>query len=264
MIRLCERLNLVTTNEEVIVVDDSKASHEEKLRATANFDLKYIHSGVKLGVSSKRNMGAQAANGEYLIFFDDDDDFTIDWLADFRVSMANSPDLVQCQMAVFSDNSVKEIVTKRRDDWKLVIPGSWMVKKTIFSQIGGFDIDLKFAENTELFFRLSKLTLKKVYIPKVNFNYFQSQDGGSQNLKNMTDSITIILIKHEAILSKQTVRIYHQILGVNNLRFERYSEARRHLMIAYFAAPTNIYTLMRLCIAYIPALAKKLYPFNFK
>ena len=81
---------------------------------------------------------------------------------------------------------------------------------------------------------------------------------------NMNDSIKLILEKHKGYLSIGDKRNYHQILGVNYLRFQNFADAKRHLMVAFLITPLNLKTFIRLLISYVPPIAKILYPFKFK
>lgn len=258
--KLFIRLSEVIQAEEVIVVDDSTLALDSKIIETQNFQIKYIHRGQKLGVSSARNVGATAAEGEYLLFFDDDDDFTSDWLNDFRTKLSSSPAMIYCDMKIIHASGKEENVSAKERKYSIVIPGAWVIKKALFQDIGGFDERLKFAENTELFFRLGQIEKETEYIEKQNFIYYQSVDGGSRNLQNMIDSILIILDKHDKILSDHVKYLYHQIVGVNQMRFRRYPEARLHLAKSWRYKPYKIKTLGRLFIASLPPLAKRLYP----
>lgn len=259
LLSLIKRMQDVMKQEELIIVDDSLKSFEPQILGFKDFPIKYIHRGEKLGVSSARNIGAQAASGDYLIFFDDDDDFTASWLSDFRNSLSSNPDLVQCDMRIIHSNGKEESVSAKKRNYPVVIPGAWMIKKSLFHEIGGFDERLKFAENTELFFRLGQVKKNTEYIEKENFLYHQSVNGGSKNLQNMIDSILIILEKHDSILNDHVKYLYHQIVGVNQLRFRRFIEARKHLLKAYSLKPFQLKTLARLVLSYLPILSRQIY-----
>ena len=269
IIQLFKRLNSVVTDEQIIVVDDSTDSQKDKLRAVANFDLNYIHRGSKLGVSSARNTGARSAKGEYLIFFDDDDDFTLDWLVDFKKQLISNPDVVFCNMKRINPDHSFSIVTcynsgNGAKGNGIVIPGAWILKKERFLLVGGFDERLSYAENTELFFRLDQLEITRVFVPRVNFHYYPSPTGGSKDLRNMIDSLTIILSKHDRTLSTHVKYLYNQIVGVNYMRFQNFSKARKYLLKAFSFKPYKVSTLIRFSISLIPPLAKSLYPEKIK
>lgn len=242
-----------------MVVDDSKVPLPESYLGDWDEKLTYLHRGKKLGVSSARNMGSQHAKGEYLIFLDDDDEVTESWLEDFHTSLGNQPDLVYCNMKLLAPTGKVTSVSASKDNRGIVIPGAWMIRKSIFDQVGGYDERLKFAENTELFFRLEQLPLYKQYIENENFIYHQSPDGGSKNLQNMLDSIRLILEKHDHYLTAHVKHLYQQNIGVIEMRFGRFELARKHLWKSWKFKPKKISTLMRIALAYVPALARKIY-----
>lgn len=244
---------------ELIIVDDSKESLASEINSLSDHRINYIHRGEKLGVSSARNVGAGLAKGEYLIFLDDDDAVTSDWLSDFIKSIEGSSDLIYCNMLLVHPDKKETIVSASINKRGIVIPGAWMIRKSIFEKAGGFDERLLFAENTELFFRLDQLKLSIGHIEKVNFIYNQSVNGGSKNLQNMIDSIFIILQKHDSYLTNHVKHLYHQIVGVNLMRFQNYQLARTHLWKAWVFKPYKLATLGRLGISFLPPLARNLY-----
>ncbi len=250
---------LMNKEMELIVVDDSKESLVDEVNSWSDQSIHYISRGRKLGVSSARNIGAGLAKGEYLLFFDDDDDFTSDWLKDFFSSSHNSADLISCDMRLIDPNQKETIVSASNRGRGSVIPGAWMIRKSVFEMAGGFDERLLFAENTELFFRLDQLNLKIAYIDKVNFIYKQSPDGGSKNLRNMKDSYRTILMKHNDYLSNHVKHLYHQNLGVIEMRFGNFVSARNHLWKSWKFKPSKFSTLMRLGIAYFPFISRRIY-----
>ncbi len=244
---------------EMIIVDDSKESLAIEINSWSDQRVNYIHRGEKLGVSSARNLGAGLAKGAYLIFLDDDDSITPDWLSDFIKSTERSADLIYCNMRLVDQDKKETIVSASINKRGIVIPGAWMIRKSVFEKTGGFDERLLFAENTELFFRLDQLSLNTRYIEKVNFIYNQSVNGGSKNLQNMIDSILIILQKHDSYLTNHVKHLYHQMVGVNLMRFQNYQLARTHLLKAWIFKPYKLATLGRLGISFLPPLARNLY-----
>jgi len=269
-VQLERLLNLLafqkTLGIEVVIVDDSKTRSTIEFEKF-NFEVNYFFRGKKFGVSSARNRGASEAKGEYLIFLDDDDSFSSDWLKDFVNSLNKNPDLVFCNMIRTEPDGNRSITECSGEEGKsntIVIPGAWMIRKSIFEKNGGFDDRLLYAENTEFFIRFNELILKTVYIPKGNFHYFPSPKGGSKNLQNMVDSLLIILDMHQDTLSSHVKYLYHQIIGVNYMRFQNFSGARKHLLKATSYKPYKLGTLARLGISLIPPLAKKLYPKEMK
>lgn len=259
LIHLLDRLIRVAKDEEIIIVDDSKESQVEEIKALYNLSIKYIFRGEKLGVSSARNYGAKIASGNYLIFLDDDDDFTPDWLIDYKSKLSLNPDLVYCDMRSINPKGFEKFVLNLERKRLTIIPGAWMVNRSFFLMAGGFDERLKFGENTELFFRLDREKPKEEFIRKVNFIYKPSIDGGSKNVQNMLDSNSLVLDEHYSILTNHIKYLYHQSIGVIHIRFRNFASARYHLRKALGLKPWKLYTWVRFGLAFFPPLAKKIY-----
>lgn len=254
-------LNQKTKDWELIVVDDGSTDETSKVILTY-FDLpgfSYVYQ-ENSGVSSARNFGASKAKGEWLIFLDSDDYFE-----------PNTFSILSSLLEQDLNNSFYQFGFKKKykNTISLNIPeqggyfpklsGSFILKKSTFDSIEGYDTRLKFSENTELFHRINLAGYKGKEIQQIIVNYTENSLGGSKNLQNMIDSNLIILEKHNATLSDQTKRLYHQVIGVNQLRFRRFSEARYHLLKAFSYEPWKLKTLVRFSISLLPWLAKKIY-----
>lgn len=265
LMTLVKRLDKFLLDDmDLIVVDDSAASLSERFLAEIGKKMVYLHRGQKLGVSSARNLGSKQSKGSYLIFLDDDDEVTDSWISEFHSVMADQPDLVFCNMKLVAPNGEVTHVSASKKNRGIVIPGAWMIRKEVFDQVGGYDERLKFAENTELFFKLDQVTLKKKYLDSENFIYNQSPDGGSKNLQNMLDSIRIILEKHDSYLNAHVKHLYHQNIGVIEMRFGNFGKARKNLWKSWYFKPLKFSTLFRLGIAYFPLLAHRIYSLEIR
>lgn len=265
LLKLLNRLNgIISDKEEIIIVDDSLKSQEEQIKQLFTTRVLYVNRGKKLGVSSARNVGASVSKNPYLIFIDDDDEFGENWLVDFRNQLIKEPDLVFCNMVRVEPNGDQhEVLTSDSRNGamgdRIVIPGAWIIKKTLFEKIGGFDEQILFAENTELFFRVFEEKPTVSYIDRFNFIYHPCPTGGSKNLRNMIDSLTLILDKHSKTLTPHVKHLYHQIIGVNWMRFRNFSQARYHLFNAIKYKPSKMATWGRFGLACFPILAKFFY-----
>jgi glycosyltransferase involved in cell wall biosynthesis len=245
---------------EIIVVDDG--SSDQSRQVVEKYPTVSYCYQENQGVSAARNRGAELATGVWLIFLDSDDELLPSALLDFSNSIKDKPTGSIVLAGYFlKKNGLETTYVPEPGKYIGHLSGSFAIRRQVFEQVGGYDAELKFAENTELFFRLDRKELERIEIPNPVLRYHQDSGEGYNNLGAMSDSILYILEKH-LDLDKHIRRLYHQILGVNYLRFRQFSLARKHLFRAYLLNPFKLDTLVRLGIALVPSLAKQLYSPN--
>jgi glycosyltransferase involved in cell wall biosynthesis len=250
---------------ELILVDDGSKDESASLANQYLFDAKirYVFQ-VNQGVSAARNLGASKATGDWLIFLDADDELSSDCLTTFSGQLNDEIDLISSGIKRISKD--KEIIKlPKKGKYFSRISGTFIIRKLFFITIGSYDSNMKFAENTELFHRIRLNGGREGVIGFVSLLYYENVSGGSKNLRNMINSLNYFLDKHTHSLSSHVKFLYHQIIGVNHLRFQEYKYARFHLRKALKINP-NVGTLGRFLISTIPFLAKMFYPetINYK
>lgn len=197
---------------------------------------------------------------DWLVFLDSDDELIFDALSSFSKAIQKSQNKMSFVGGIAMVNGEKEVPKLPHSGvYFPKIPGTYCIKKSLFQKVEGFDIKLKFSENTELFHRIGLENASDVLISKIVLRYYDNPKGGSKNLQNAIDSNLLILRKHDSTLSKHTKHLYHQVIGVKQLRFRRFSEARKHLWKSYTLKPYKFSTLGRLLISLFPCLAVRLY-----
>jgi len=259
-------LNQTFHNWELIVVDDGSTDQTRELMMSFLLDsrIKYLYQ-ENAGVSSARNHGAKKANSEWLIFLDSDDELTKNALMHFNDHINSGPDHLLFIAGNSQINSSSRVVKlPKKGEYYPYLSGTFCLNKGVFLKVGGYDPRFLFSENTELFHRIRLDSTKVCYLSEVSLIYNENSNGGSKNLQNMIDSNLLFLEKHENTMADHVKYLYHQIIGVNQMRFCRYSEARKHLWKAYKLKPTKMMTLGRLLISNIPPLAQILYPLAIK
>ncbi len=107
---------------EVILVDDGSTDGSGELAdclSALDSRARVIHQ-ENMGISSARNTGIQAAQGEYIIFIDSDDE----WLIEDGIERILKGNPVDCEMIVFSLSNIwrggKRIIPKQDYDLKTI------------------------------------------------------------------------------------------------------------------------------------------------
>lgn len=250
-------LNQTILNYELIVIDDG--STDETRDLVQNFPVVKYFFQENSGVCAARNFGAKKAIGKWLIFLDSDDELLVKALQEFRSAIDSRLGIQVFQGGYFIIKNGTAIQRHPIHGNSSFISGSYTIERFIFNSLTGFDQRLKFAENTELVFRLNQKGIVVSKFESMVLKYHQNPKGGSKNLQNTIDSILIILKKHDSNLSNHVRHLYHQIVGVNLMKFQNYSFARTHLWKAWVLKPYNLATLVRLGISFLPSLARNLY-----
>lgn len=223
---------------------------------------KIIHFPEAVGVSKARNCGASIAIADYLIFLDDDDDVTSNWLSDFNNSTLEDlyPDLLRCGLKVINKSKIK--IRQANDPSTNMLAGSWAIKRELFSKAGGYEESLRYGENTEFHFRVSRLRPTIIETNNVNFIYNQSNGiGKKNNFQSQIDFVKFILKRHENILNENlNIKfLYTQKAGVCCLRLDRNGEGYKFLLTAYLLKPFRFDTLIRLVVSKFPLISRLIY-----
>lgn len=244
----------------ILVNDGSKDKSAEIAKSYLKDSRINFFSQDNKGVSAARNYGALKATGEWLLFLDADDQLRPGF---FQILKEEITQAFHFDYLIFGINRIKsersDISLPTDGQYFSRIPGTFVIRKTVFDQVGGYDARFRFAENTELFHRMELNKARGKNIPFVSLNYYDNPAGGSKNLKNMVDSLCLFLEKHEMTLTPHVQHLYHQIIGVNWIRFRNFSMARYHLLEAIKYKPAKLATWARWGLACFPFLAKKMY-----
>jgi len=252
---------------EVIIVEDGGNNKEEILSISNELDVKYLILENKINVSVKRNIGASKANGKYLIFLDDDDSVTNNWLSDFADSLNKEhADVAFCAVEVSSSNKVMKTIfpeTAYKDErgWGIFLAGAFAIKKEIFYSIGGYDEILRYGENTELGIRLKSVIKNKVFINHINLTYNSSETGGSKNIQNTFIANNHILAKHKDWFQKSPILHFNylSVLGVISYKLKKNKLAKKYLYKALTIQYYNPKAWSRFMISKFPFIASKLW-----
>lgn len=250
---------LISNWDLILVNDGSKDNSGQMAQSFLNDSRISLFSMDNQGVCAARNIGGAHAKGDWLLFLDADDQLRPGFFQtlDEEISQESNFDYL-----IFGINRIKgtkeEISLPVLGQYFSRIPGTFVIKKSVFDQVGGYDERFRFAENTELFHRLELIQAKGKNIPFVSLNYYDNPSGGSKNLKNMVDSLSLFLDIHNDTLTSHVKHLYHQIIGVNYLRFGMFENAalcfKKSLSYKF-----KLKTFLRYLLSRFPFLSKKIY-----
>ena len=140
--------------------------------------------------------------------------------------------------------------------WAVVSPGAFAVKKSFLLSCGLYDEKLKYAENTELFFRFKNKNPVLAYTYKFDLKYYPSENGGSKNIENRFNSNLYLLIKHARWFDEKPKDkfVYFNLLVVDGIELKEYKTALNFLFKSIRMMPLyfkNYFRLIQLFYNYI-------------
>jgi GT2 family glycosyltransferase len=221
---------------ETVIVDDgstdgSEALYEELEAAGSSI----LRNAQNHGPAYSRNRGAASASGQWLVFVDSDDELLAGALPTLHDAIAPGTGLV-CATHADADPS---------DPERQFFAGTFAVRRDVFEAIDGYDPVLRFAENSDLLWRLTtelrrrRLHIADVATPVVRLHSIgRSRDYDEARLS----AAKHILEKHrhDMVSSRKERAKYQAIAAVNAARLGRWPEARRFAWQASRTEPTRM------------------------
>lgn len=224
------------SNFEVIVMDDGSIDNTWKvLQDYAKKDERIrIFSQKNQNVTWARVNAIQHAKGQYLFFLDSDDKIAPVALAEFSDYLNQNPDIsvVYSKSEYFEawhgeiwsqENPVLKDILLRHC---LGVGPSVMVRKSDYALVGGYDTNLTYGEDWDLYISLLKHGKKFYQIPKVLFFYRIRNNKSS--ITNTADGIKIsenflkIYTKHHLLY--QEYDLFLHVFFENTIKLISYQE----------------------------------------
>lgn len=255
-------------NFEILVIDDTPGNESEKIvNAFPQHRIRYC-KGQGEGISSARNLGIRLSTGEYVAFLDDDDEWLPNKLNRQMGMLAvgdKSVGVIHSNCYVDNGSTVrlahKESMSDRSHQDLLgdnfVKNSTGIVKRDCFNTVGYFDEELPYAEDWDLYIRISK-RFRFVYLfePTAILHWMTNSAAAnaSSDLRRVTRSYQLLIKKHwkefekyRAALSKHLFWIgtHLRVLGLNSV--EKKKSAQWYLLKAYLVYPPNFRAIILSC-----------------
>ena len=173
--------------DEIIVVDDGSTDTTGAIVRGYGEKIRYIHQ-ENGGAGQARNRGVEAAQSEWIAFLDADDEWPIEKL-DLQIShLIRHPDLVWAYGNIYycwcgenrrfllrSESEARQALGEREyfDSYFEAYAAGFcaftinlIIKKEILEQLGGFEISMRRAQDTDMWFRIAYRWPKVGYVNK--------------------------------------------------------------------------------------------------
>jgi len=226
---------------EIVVVedgtDDGTAALLAELANSWGADrVRYHRHTVNQGLSATRNTAIQLARGQYIALLDHDDLWQPQHLTRAVATLeAQQADLTYAQARFFEDGSHRSLGLCGPNAQDLEqFPGSLLSKnfvpvctvvmrKPVWTQLGGFDPLLKRVEDLDFWLRVVEAGFKFAYIPEVTGGYRQSNPAAmTANKAEILEWHALVLRKHRH-LSAVPTRLRNRVLARANFGVARRS-----------------------------------------
>jgi GalNAc5-diNAcBac-PP-undecaprenol beta-1,3-glucosyltransferase len=201
-------------NVEILVVDDGSPDNTQLVvESIPDNRIRYIHHEKNKGLPAARNTGIRAAQGEYIAFLDDDDEWREHKL-ERQLQAIEHFDAVVCSAFINGrPRSVHNRPNVTLDDLKDYIPdpSGLLVKASVIKELL-FDESLREGEDWDAFIRIAlRFTIGFVEESLVLYN-----DGGHQRMTNEAkdqtapelENNTAVLHKHRNLFGEKWFK-YH-------------------------------------------------------
>lgn len=220
-------LNQTYKNIEVIVVDDNNPNDEnslivqERLANISDSRLRYIQQKEHINGAVARNVGIKAANGEFIAFLDDDDEW-INYKLEKQIKKLNeNPDYggISC-LYTFYKNNIPYRKCEPYNDENLhrkvlnrtvsIFTSSVVLRKTCLDESGYFNESLKRHQDLQLlldFLYNNKILVLNEYLLKINTELGTNRPNVYNFIKIKEDFFKNITKHFELYTKKEQVQI---------------------------------------------------------
>lgn len=161
-------LNQTLSPKEIIVIDDGSTDNTKEVLEKYKDQITIIESPNNKGVSAARNIGIDAAKGDWITLLDSDDLWEKDKLAKQWQYIKENPqyEIIQCD-EIWIRNNVRVNSCKhhkKRSGWIFdtslercfISPSAVLLKKELFHTYGNFDETLPACEDYDIWLRITR------------------------------------------------------------------------------------------------------------
>jgi glycosyltransferase involved in cell wall biosynthesis len=257
---------------EVVVVDDGSTDATPKVLAAIKDDRLQVVRQDNAGLGAARNAGLTAAEGDWVVFLDDDDVPDPGWLAALARPMGEPGVGITCcgSLAVDPDGNVIAPMppVPLPDPFHGVVAsyraGTFAVRTELCRRAGGYLDGLGTSHQFELFMRLQAeatrqgLGIESTDVCPLRIERRPVDDRRGSNPYVMYDATSWILARHPVVFAASPGRVaaFEGVRGAAAVRTNAWSLARRHFWRSARLEPHRSRNWGRLALSVAPALGR--------
>lgn len=259
---------------ELLIVDDGSTDETPSVcRERVGPKVRYVRRDNG-GLSAARNTGIEHSRGRFLIYLDDDDRPSADWLAELASLLAADPEPEQVGVLSCGCRHVEPTGRVRRERLPagkprafmatpvpvVMLAGCFAVRREIYEAIGGYEESIPTTHQTELALRLFPYCDRHGYrvlsVPKMLIDV-EARDIADRPLNQPADLLTslefVLRVHHDRMaLDRRQHARYRGVAGVAAAQCGDMTRARHHLRRAARLDPRRWRHVVRLAAAYLP------------
>ena len=207
--------------KEIIVVIDGCGEKAVNFLASYN-DIKVINLEKNGGPARARNIGVKEASGDWIAFMDADDKWEPEKLEKQMFFLDNHPEFSSCHTGIKTFIGQEVISTFNNKPLQLsiedllisshVVPTSWIIKKSAFENVGGFDTEIQCSEDHDITIRLVEANEHIGFLSKpLAFLRREGHGNISSNGRKIFIGHRQLLKKHQSLYN-QHPQLKHQFM----------------------------------------------------
>ncbi|HVT36944.1 MAG TPA: glycosyltransferase family 2 protein [Nevskiaceae bacterium] len=214
---------------ELIVVDDGSTDDTAALLASiADPRLRVERPPANEGAAAARNRGISAARGEWLAFQDSDDQWLAQKLERQMALAAADIGLVLCGYQVRDGTRSIHVMPRSTlgggpaqvdalDGWPIITP-TWLVRRELLRELGGFRTDYRVFEDWDLAFRIIE-RCRVAAVGEPLLIKFGSSDALCANPRTLRDGLAQLLADHASRWAAEPQRLARRYAHLGALQF---------------------------------------------
>lgn len=257
-------INQTYKDTEIIVVNDAPEENElseklEKMLTQFGEKVRYIVHDKNRGACEARNTGLKNAEGEYIAFLDDDDEWIDTKLElQYQLIVKEHSSLVYSPYYCIDKNGKSVIVEEKTDElpgdndfekllcYNFVGSTSFpLLRTSSVRKVGGFNSNLRSSQDHELWLKIAR-EYKISYCNVPLINYYYSEDAITRSIANRIQGHEYLFreFENEYKRNKKVLNYRYNFLMITYMGAKKIKPSLKYWIKAFMVKPFSGYNLM--------------------